>query len=129
MCSGFSKDHDSNLLEANGGPIALTKSGAKYLLSRMGFIKRHASTKGKTLATDFHELKAQFLFGIKTVIEMNEIPENLVINWDQTSIHYVLVSSYTMEKEGAKGVKRWANKCCFCSYTMADHFLPMQSVY
>ena len=104
---GLVKDHDSNLLEANGGPIALTKSWAKYLLSRMGFVKRHASTKGKKLhvATGFHELKAQFLFDIKAMMEMEEIPEDLVINWDQTGIHYVPVSSYTMEKEGAKRVE------------------------
>ena len=102
---GLVKDYDSNLLEANGGPIALTKSWAKYLLSRMGFVKRRASTKGKKLATDFHELKAQFLFDIKAMIEMEEIPQDLVINWDQTGIHYVPVSSYTMEKEGAKRVE------------------------
>ena len=103
---GLVKDQDSNLLEANGGPIALTKSWAKYLLSQMGFVKQHASTNGKKFATDFHELKAQFVFDIKAMIEMEEIPQDLVINWDETSIHYVPFSSYTME-EGAKGWSWW----------------------
>ena len=131
---GLVKDHDSNLLEANGAPIALTKSWAKYLLSRMGFVKRRASTKGKKLATDFHELKAQFLFDIKAMIEMEEIPQDLVINWDQTGIHYVPVSSYTMEKEGAKrvelvGIDDKRQITAVFAGTMAGHFLPIQLIY
>ena len=39
-----------------------------------------ASTQGKKLASDFHELKTQFLFDIRTIIEMEEIPQDLVIN-------------------------------------------------
>ena len=36
---------------------------------------------------------------------MEEIPHDLVINWDQTGIHYIPVSSWTMEKEGVKRVE------------------------
>ncbi len=36
---GVIKAHDSNLLECNGGHISLTKTWAKYLLHRMGFVK------------------------------------------------------------------------------------------
>ena len=35
---------DANLLVANGGHIDLTKYWAKYLLSRMGFVKRRVNT-------------------------------------------------------------------------------------
>ena len=41
---------------------------------------------------------------IKNVIELDEIPLQLSINWDQTAIHYVPVGSWTMELEGAKRV-------------------------
>lgn len=37
---GVIKAHDSNLLVCNGGHISLTKPWAKYLLNRMGFVKR-----------------------------------------------------------------------------------------
>jgi len=31
-------------------------------------------------------------------------PPQLIINWDQTAVHYVPVGSWTMELEGAKRV-------------------------
>ena len=74
----------------------MTKQWAKYL---MDLVKRRASTKAKVSLPDFDRLKAQFL---KAVIEMEEIPPELVINWDQTGIHYVPVSSWTMAKVGSK---------------------------
>ena len=36
---GIVKNKDSNLLQANGGHIALTKYWGKNLLHRMGFVK------------------------------------------------------------------------------------------
>ena len=36
---------------------------------------------------------------------MNEILPELVVNFDQTATHYVPVSSWSMEMEGAKRVK------------------------
>ena len=36
------KSYDSNLLECNGGHIALTKHWPKYLMERMGFVKCQA---------------------------------------------------------------------------------------
>ena len=99
---GVVKCFDSNLLECNGGHISLTKHWAKYLMERMGFVKRRASTNAKVSLPDFERFKAQFIFDVKAVIEMEEIPSELVINWDQTGIHYVPVSSWTMAKEGSK---------------------------
>ena len=41
---------------------------------------------------------------IKQIIDLEEIPHPLIINWDQTAIHYVPPSSRTMEVEGSKRV-------------------------
>lgn len=90
---GVVKNADSNLLECNGGHISLTKHWAKYLLECMGFVKRHASMKAKVSLPDFEWYKAQFVFDVKVLVEIEEIPSELVINWDQTGINYVLVSS------------------------------------
>ena len=95
---GIIKNKDSNLLATNGGHIALTRNWGKSLLRRMGFVKRRVSTSAKVSVTDFEELKSQFLFEIKVNIEMDEIPHDLVINWDQAGIHYVPAGSWTMEK-------------------------------
>ena len=54
---------------------------------------------------NFKEVKAQFLLDIKAVVEFHDIPSSLIINWDQTGIHYVPVGSWPMEKEGSKRVE------------------------
>jgi len=36
---------------------------------------------------------------------MDEVPTNLVINFDKTALNYVPLSHLTMEKEGTKQVK------------------------
>ena len=65
----------------------------------MGFVKQRASTKAKIDIDDFEAVKEKFLFDVKVVVEMEEILHDLIINWDQTGIHYIPVGSWTMEKE------------------------------
>ena len=103
--SGVVKKHDANLLKCNGGHIEFTKHWASNFLERLGFVKRKASTSAKVSVSDFEERKAQFLFDIKTIIDMEKVPSELVINWDHTGLHYVPVSNWTMAKEGAKRVE------------------------
>ena len=79
-------------------------------------------------------MKAQFLLDIKVVVEMDEIPFDLVINWDQTGIHYVPVGSWTMEKEGSKRVEIVAvddkrQITAVFAGSLAGDFLPPQLIY
>ncbi len=83
---GIVHNKDSNLLSSNGGYISLTKDWGKSLLRRMGLVKRKASTKSKV---NFEELKEQYLLDIKACVEMDEVPDELIINWDQTGIQYL----------------------------------------
>ena len=55
----------------------------------MQFVKRKATTKAKPAILNFEEIKHQ---DIKAVVEMAEIPNDLIINWDQTAIKYVPMS-------------------------------------
>ena len=78
----------------------------------------------------FDELKELFLLDFN-VIEMDDVPEELVIKWDQTGINYVPISSWTMEKEGVKRVevtgkddKRQLTALFACS--MSEDFLPIR---
>ena len=48
----------------------------------MGFFKRKANTKVKVSVEDF-EKKDIFLADIKAIVTMEEIPPELVLNWDQ----------------------------------------------
>ena len=131
---GIVRSKDSNLLCSNGGYISLTKDWGKSLMRRMGLVKRRASTKSKVSIENFEELKEQYLLDIKVCVEMDEVPDDLVINWDQTGIHYVPVSSWTMEKEGSKRVeiagiedKRQITAVFGC--TITGDFLPIQIIY
>ena len=69
----------------------------------------------------FEEVRQEFLLEIKIVIIMDGILIHLVINFDQTGITYIPVSSWTMEVEGVKRVevadtddKRHADNSCLC---------------
>ena len=96
----------------------------------MGYVKRRASTKAKVLVHNFEDVKAQFLLDIRVVVEMDDIPFDLVINWDQTGIRYVPVGSGTMEKEGSKKVEIVAVDdkrqitAVFAGLLTGDSFIP-----
>jgi len=65
---------------------------------------------------------------------MEDIPADLIINWDHTGLKYVPVSNYTMEHKGAKRVeiagsddKRQLTALFSC--TLDEKFLPPQVIY
>lgn len=125
---------DANLLAENGGSINLTKDWAKRLLHRIGFVKRRATTKFKLTPGQFDSLKAQFLADICTVASMEGIPQELIINWDQTGVKYVPVSTWTLEKKGATrveiaGMDDKRQITATLAGTMSGHFLPAQIIY
>ena len=131
---GIIRRKDSNLLAQNGGHIELTRDWARSLLDRMGFVKRKATTKAKVSVEGIDKLKEQFLFDIETFTTLEDIPESLIFNWDQTAIKYVPVPDWTMEKKGTKRVKlaglddKRQITAVFAA-TMTGEFLPPQLVY
>ena len=132
--SGIVKNVDSSLLLSNGGHISFSKHWARYMLDRMGFVKRKVSTKAKMSVAKFESFKAQFPFDIQVITTMEDIPEDLIINWDQTGIHYVPVSNWTMAKEGSKrveivGADDKRQITAVFGRTMSGDFLPPQLIY
>ena len=97
---------DRSLLVENGGHIGITKSWAQSFLRRMGMVKRKGTTSKKIFNVEnFENEKDKFLTDVRNKMENNDIPKQLVINWDQTGINIVPVSQWTMEVEGAKRVE------------------------
>ena len=88
---------DTNILKR----VTLTKDWAKSLLFRMALVKRRVNSEAKVDVEKFEALKQGFLLDIKLIVSLEEIPPDLIINWDQTGINYVPVGSWTMEKERA----------------------------
>ena len=95
---------DCSLLRQHGGSLVLTKAWAKSLLSRIGFVKRKGSTSAKVPAPEFEKRMDQYLLGIRAEVIINDIPPSLVINWDQTAIHLVPMSAWTMSKQGKQSI-------------------------
>ena len=125
---GILMNHDSK------SKIQLTTAWAKYLLKRMGYVKRRATTSGKETVEDFESLKEEFLLEVKNTVCMDEIPGDMIVNFDQTGIHYIPVMPWTMEKEGVKRVeiiakddKRQITAVFAGTYT--GNFLPPQVIY
>ena len=79
-------------------------------------------------------LKQQFLLDIKAIVELEEIPSDLIINWDQTGINYVPVSQWTMDKKGSKrvevvGIDDKRQITAVFAGNLSCDFLPIQLVY
>ena len=115
-------------------PDVLTRDWARSVLRRMGYSKRRSSTTSKVLPGNFDDIKGQYLSDIQCVVEMEEIPDDMILNWDQTAIKIVPSSSWTMEKRGCKRVKivavddkRQITAVFACSVT--GSFLPIQLIY
>ena len=92
------------------------------------------NTTVKVSVLEFEQYKAQFIFDINAIVEMEEIPPDLILNWDHTGINYVPASNWTMAKEGSKrveivgkGDKRQITAVFGC--TMQGEFLPPQIIY
>jgi len=92
----------------------------------MGMVKRRVSSKAKVDVENFDRIKEGFLLN---VVSLYKIPPSLVINWDQTAIHYVPTSSWTMEEEGARRVEIARKDKQQITAALAEDFLPPQLVY
>ena len=88
----------------------------------------------KVTVTNFEALKEQFLLDIKAVMEMENIPPELVFNWDHTGISIVPGSSWTMELKGSKrveivGISDKRQITAVLCGTLTGEFLPPQLIY
>ena len=126
---------NKHMLIEYGGHVDLSKNWAKALIKRMGFVKRKGTTsKSKDTVDDFKRRKAEFLEQVRTTVVMEEIPSELILNWDQTGLNIVPASHWTLEQKGARraeliGVndKRQIT-AVFCGSLSGD-FLPLQVIY
>lgn len=90
------------LFVKHGGHIELTKAWAKFFFQRMGYVKRKRSNTGKVTVAHFEEIKEVFLANISAEVLMQEVPPELIFNWDQTAINYVSMGQWTMNHSGGK---------------------------
>ena len=83
------------------GHIELEKPWAKSLLGQMGYVKRKCSNAGR-VSLPPTQIQENFLADIQAEVPMNEVPPDLIFNWDQTALHLVLTGWQTMHHTGNK---------------------------
>ncbi len=122
----------TTLCEANDE--MLSRDWAISVLRRMGYSKRRGNSTSKVLPENFVQLKQQYLTDIMSVVKFEEIPEQLILNWDQTAMKIVPSASWTMAKKGSKRVeiaakddKRQITAVFACA--LSGTFLPVQLIY
>ena len=96
---------DRTRLVEYGGDITLTTSLAKSLLKRLNF---RATTKCGIPPHVFRDVKTEFLQSVIDVVKMEEIPSQLIFNWDQAGLHLVLASKTC----GNGGNRRYTTDYC-----------------
>ena len=77
------------MLAEYGGPATLSKGWAKSVLKRMNFTRRVGTTQAKITLQQFVEKRMEFLQNIIDVVKMEDIPAELIFNWDQTGLYLV----------------------------------------
>lgn len=84
--------------------------------------------------SSFLTMKEQFLQEIVDVVKMEDIPGELILNWDQTGLNLIPAPAWTMEKRGTKRVKiigvddKRQITGVFCANLLGE-FLPIQLIY
>lgn len=97
---------DWTMLLDYGRHVNINRYWAHSLLKRMKFVQRKATTaKSKETTADFAELKKSFPEDVVSTVTMEEIPAELILNWDQIGIKMVPCSTWTMAQHGAKRVE------------------------
>ena len=101
----------------------------------MNYVQRKGTTaKSKYSEVNFAEKKKEFLEELRATVEMEEIPPELILNWDQTGIKLVPSTSWTMEEQGARRVElvglndKGQITVVFCGNILGA-FLPIQVIY
>ena len=132
---GIAMSCNRNVLAEFGGSIVLNRYWGHSLLNRMNFVQRKATTaKSKESEATFLVAKQQFLDEVVTTVYMEDIPPELILNWDQSGIRIVPSSTWTMEQRGAKRVEmigvndKRQITAVFCGTLLGD-FLPVQLIY
>ena len=134
---GIIEAKDRTLLVENGGSINLTRTWAKSLMHRMGFVRRAATTQAKRQVTSekYQHVRAQYLREIAGMVAVHKIPSQLVINWDQTPVDVApSINDPCMAQEGSRrvGVAALHDKRQVTStlaVTLDGQFLPFQVIY
>ena len=122
--------NDCTILVEHGGYLSLSYDWGRNVLYRREregkkMTMRMATTEKIPVAPVLlKEAKLSFQRKIKTQQAIHSVPEDLILNFDQTPLSYVCSASHTLHKKGEKSVPLGT-----FTVTMSGLFLPMQLIY
>ena len=125
---------DASLLKEHGRYIQITKTWAKSLLKRLGYVKWKCSNARKVNVAHFEEVREAFLADITAEAVINDIPNEMIFNWDQIALHYVPTGEWTMHR-AEETVIPIANSddkrqiTGVFAATLSGEYLPPQFIY
>ena len=104
LANGIVSHHNRNLLLQNGGPISLNRTWSESIMKRMNYVKRKGTKAARKVPENFLEVKNIFFDQIRRSIQEHGIPDELILNMDETGIPVLPVSEWTMAPEGSSQV-------------------------
>ena len=140
VAKGIVLANDRSLLCENGGYISLNADWARQILYRMDASGRKMSRRMATTARIpvapgiLKETNLDFQRRKKILQERYQVPDDLILNFDQTPLPYVCVSNHTLHEKGASSVPlvgKGKKKQITGTFTVTKSgiFLPMQLIY
>ncbi|KAK3082872.1 hypothetical protein FSP39_007612 [Pinctada imbricata] len=134
VAKGVVTHNDKYLLCENGGSIEITRTWGQSFLRRIGFTKRKGTKTVKTLPSDFEKKLTDFHQRIAMDVKKYDIPDDLIMNWDETGVNMVPVGEWTMSTCGAKqvtikGLDDKRQITAVLGATLSGTLLPPQLIY
>ena len=131
---GLLKNETPPILSDFGGPVVLEKTWARSLLQRMHFTKRKGTKAARKLPADLEVVREKFQRRIGRRVRKYGIPDELIINWDQTAVEVIPCGNWTMNHRGdnqveIRGVDDKRQYTALLACTMSGEMLPPQIIY
>ena len=104
------------------------------IFTRKDELRKAATKKPKFTSANFEELKTQFLIDFKAVVTLEDVPEDMIVNWDRTAIKCIPLFNWTMAQEGSNwvkvvGIEGKRQITATFAVSLSSSFLPVQMVY
>ena len=114
--------NDQTLLKENGGSSNLDFSWCQSIFRRIGFTKRQATSAKQPVSPGFlKEMGFSFHRAIKEIVDAYDIPDDLVINIEQTPLPFIFLSKYTMDKKNEKLSSSYRNLLSYTFWYFFTH--------
>ena len=102
------KQRKPSLLKDHGGHLNLTRHWCENLMKWIGLTKGKATKASRALPENFiqfNQEKQLYLSTIAQLMEDHQIPDSMIIKFDQTGVNIIPSSEWTMDDQGTKQVK------------------------